>query len=71
MNAEHYYPEKVAGARRKIGTQKAVAEKLKVTPEHLSRAENGKTASFELLAEIAALASVDIKDFLRPTKTPE
>jgi transcriptional regulator with XRE-family HTH domain len=68
MNSEHYYPDKVAKARRLIGTQKVVASLLSITTNQLSRAENGKSASYELLSEIAARSDSDVRDFLKPTK---
>ena len=68
MNSEHYYPEKVKRAREKIGTQVYVAELLKMTTNQLSRAENVKSASFELLSEIAARSNCDVREFLKPTK---
>lgn len=65
MNAEHYYNEKLAELRKKIGTQEDVAKKLNITSVQLSRAENGKSASYELLCAIASLANADVRELLK------
>lgn len=65
MNNNHYYPEKLAEIRKGIGTQEEVAEKLGISNITLSRAENGKNASYELLCAIASLANVDVRDLLK------
>ena len=65
MNKDHYYPEKLAEIRKTIGTQKEVADKVKVTNTQLSRAENGKSASFELLSSITKLAGKDVQEVLK------
>jgi transcriptional regulator with XRE-family HTH domain len=65
MNKDHYRPEKLAEIRKKIGTQKFVAKKVNVTNTQLSRAENGKSASYELISAIVKLANEDIQTVLK------
>lgn len=65
MNNSHYDPEKLAKIRRQIGTQEEVAEKVGVTITQLSRAENGKSASYELLSAITKLGNADVLDVLK------
>lgn len=65
MNNNHYDPEKLANIRRKVGTQEEVAEKVGVTVTQISRAENGKSASYELLSAITELANADVLDVLK------
>jgi transcriptional regulator with XRE-family HTH domain len=65
MNKDHYYPEKLAEIRKAIGTQKEVADKVNVTNTTISRAENGKHASFELLSSITKLAGRDVQEVLK------
>lgn len=65
MNVNHYHPEKLAEIRKRIGTQEDVAEKLGITNVTLSRAENGRNASYELLCSIANLANVDVRELLK------
>lgn len=65
MNSTHYDHQKLADIRRTVGTQEHVAEKVGVTVTQLSRAENGKSASYELLFSIAALANADVKQVLK------
>jgi transcriptional regulator with XRE-family HTH domain len=67
MNSDHYYPDKVKAAREKIGTQEEVATLFSMSVVQLSRAENGKSASYELLAEIAKHSNSDVRDFLKST----
>ena len=69
MNSEHYYHEKLARIRRQIGRQEQVAEKLGITVTQLSRAENGKSASFELLSAITKLANADVLDLLKSNQS--
>ena len=64
MNKQHYDPGKLAAIRKSVGTQKTVSNKLGYTITQLSRAENGKSASYELLSAIAALANKDVKELL-------
>jgi transcriptional regulator with XRE-family HTH domain len=68
MNRTHYDYEKLADIRRKIGTQEQVAEKIGITATQLSRAENGKSASYELLSAITRLADADVLDVLKSTQ---
>ncbi len=65
MNSEHYDEEKLGKLRRQIGTQEEVADKLGITVTQLSRAENGKSASFELLSAITKLANADVLSVLK------
>ena len=65
MNKDHYYPEKLVEIRKTIGSQKKVADLVKVTNTQISRAENGKSASFELLTAITKLAGKSASDVLR------
>jgi len=68
MNGNHYFPEKLAEIRKSIGTQEDVAGKLGVTNITLSRAENGKNASYELLCSIANLANADVRELLKSSE---
>ena len=68
MNKKHYDNIKLAEMREKIGKQKDVAERIGVSPVQLSRAENGKSASFELLSAVAGLANADVRDILKPSE---
>lgn len=54
MNAQHYDPAKITKLRMNAGlTQKQIADELGVTSIHLSRVENGHSASYALLSRIA------------------
>jgi transcriptional regulator with XRE-family HTH domain len=64
MNKTHYKPKKLADVRKTIGTQKKVAGLVGVTITQLSRAENGKSASFELIDAIARLGKVKTSEIL-------
>jgi len=68
MNSEHYHKDKLAELRKKIGKQEDVAELIGITSVQLSRAENGKSASYELLCAIADLANTDVRDILKPNE---
>ena len=68
MNENHYYPEKLATIRKQIGTQEDVAEQLGITNITLSRAENGKNASYELLCSVANLAKIDVRELLKSSE---
>ncbi len=68
MDKQHYDHEKLATIRKTIGTQEEVAEKLGITSVQLSRAENGKSASYRLLCDICDLAGANIKDLLKTNK---
>ena len=68
MNIEHYDNEKLANFRKSVGKQEEVAKMAGVTVVQLSRAENGKSASYELLCNIADLAKKDVRELLKPNK---
>lgn len=68
MNSDRYYNEKFTNLRKKLGTQEEVASKLRITAVQLSRAENGKSASYELLCDISNLAGTDVRDLLKPNE---
>ena len=69
MNDNHYHPEKLAEIRKKVGTQEEVARRLGITNITLSRAENGKNASYELLCAISNLANTDVREILKQNQT--
>lgn len=68
MDKNHYDHEELASIRKTIGTQEEVAEMLGYTSVQLSRAENGKSASYELLCAICDLAGKNVKDLLKTNK---
>lgn len=68
MNIEHYNPEKLVRARKKLGlTQVKVAETLKVSEMTVHRVESGANCSAELLMRIAGLYGIDWRKILRPS----
>lgn len=68
MDKQHYDHEKLAIIRKSLGTQEQVAEMLGITSVQLSRAENGKSASYQLLCDICDLAKENVKDLLKANK---
>lgn len=68
MDKQHYDNEQLAVIRKSVGTQEEVAEMLGYSVVQLSRAENGKSASYELLCEICDLAKVNVKDIIKSNK---
>ncbi len=67
MDARFYDAEKVAKVREEAGlTQEQLAEEVGVTSITISRVENGRSASPELLARIAERFGVQLSDFLYP-----
>ncbi len=69
VNKNHYDYKKLAEIRKTVGTQEEVAKTLGITAVQLSRAENGKSASYELLSAIAGLANADVRGILKPNDT--
>lgn len=56
MNASHYDPKKLIEWREEFGqTQEKVARLLNVDRNTISRAELGKVASYDLLAELCRI----------------
>lgn len=68
MDKNHYDFHELAKIRKSVGTQEEVAETLGVTTVTLSRAENGKSASFELLSAICNLGKRNVKDLILENK---
>jgi len=69
MNATHYDHKKLAKLREEKITQKELAEQLGVVEMTIYRAENGITASYELLLRICNAIGADIREILTVEST--
>jgi DNA-binding XRE family transcriptional regulator len=65
MNAQHYNPDKLVKWREETGeTQDKIAEKLNVDRNTIYRAEAGKVASYELLANLCKIYGKSMHDLI-------
>lgn len=66
MDSRHYNNEKLKQQREEKGfTQAYIAEQLNVHEMTITRADNGRSVSYELLYSYANLLGCDVKDFIR------
>lgn len=65
MNKQQYDFKKLKELRGKVFTQEQLAKKLNVHPKTISRAENGESASFDLLWQIATACNIPLKEIIK------
>lgn len=70
MNGNFYDYKKLSKIREGKIKQDKLAEKLGVSPITLSRLENGKNASYELIIQVCKELEVDSKDVLYSSNSP-
>jgi transcriptional regulator with XRE-family HTH domain len=72
MDARHYDPQKITKLRESVGmSQDALAQEVGVCRVTINRAEQGRSASYNLLVKIANALNVSVTEFLYPHPKPE
>lgn len=67
MDLRHYDPKQLVEAREKDGkSQEELATLLNVNRQTIYRAEAGKSASFELLADYCRIYGIAVTEIIKP-----
>jgi transcriptional regulator with XRE-family HTH domain len=73
MDSRHYYNQKLIDARQLRGkSQQEIADAVKVDRQTIYRAESGKNASYDLLADLCRLYEIPMTNIIiaRPEPKP-